>query len=65
MAVVSWFHENFGAPLEWEGEVLEPVKLKHGYQWASGKHVVSYAVQPTPMIWCNNKAYEWYRLRWE
>ena len=64
MEVVSWFHETFGDPLEWGGEVLEPVKLKGRHQWANGKHRIAGSVNPTPMIWCTEKAYTLYTLRW-
>ena len=64
MQLITWFTDNFGHPLEWEGEVIEPVKLKNGYQWASGKHRSGFAITPSPVIWCTDKAYEWYKLRW-
>ena len=64
MEIVVWFQETFGDPQQWEGEVLEPVELKHGYQWATGKHKPVSFDRPSPCIWCTEKAYMMYVLRW-
>jgi len=62
--VIKWFIDTFGSPQEWGGEVLAPTQLKSGYQWANGKHVLNGNHYPTPCIWCTEKAYMMYKLRW-
>lgn len=64
MEVVEWFQDTFGDPQRWEGEFLEPVKLKKGYQWADGKHTLPGYTRPSACIWCTEKAYMLYLLRW-
>lgn len=66
MEVMSWFYDTFGEPQEWNGEVLEPVQLKQGYQWANGKHRIEIRDEHeiVPTIWCTEKAFMMYSLRW-
>lgn len=64
MEVIAWFHDMFGDAQEWEGEVLEPVQLKHGHQWANGRHRLQGFTNSSPCIWCTDKAYMMYKLRW-
>jgi hypothetical protein len=64
--VLNWFYDTFGEPQEWSAIVLEPVQLKHGYQWANGKHHDGDwdEFDTVPVIWCTEKAFMMYSLRW-
>ena len=64
LEIVNWFCETFGEPQHWDGIISEPVELKSGYAWADGKHVPDEWLQSVPCIWCTEKAYMMYALRW-
>ena len=62
--VAEWFQQNFGYPSKWGGTIEEPVALKHSYYWATGWHSRDTYTEAIPVIWCNEKAYMLYLLRW-
>ena len=64
MEVDAWFHETFGEPQPWDGVMVEPVGLKKNFQWALGMHRPVGLDRPSPCIWCTEKAYMTYALRW-
>lgn len=64
MEIIQWFYDTFGDSQKWDGIISEPVELKSGYQWANGKHVPEGWRESVPCIWCTEKAYMLYTLRW-
>lgn len=64
MEVIAWFLETFGDPQEWGEMIDEPTQLEPGYNWADGRHVPFGWMESIPCIWCTEKAYMLYTLRW-
>lgn len=62
--LVLWFNETFGDGQEWNGKVMEPTQLKKNYQWAYGIHMLADDYGRMPCIWCTERAYTLYCLRW-
>lgn len=65
--IVKWFYELYGSPQEWGGTVIGPEQLKKNFQWAYGNTDVidSQTFEPFRAIWCGDKIYTMYLLRWK
>jgi hypothetical protein len=64
LEIAAWFDKTFGVCQNWGGMRVEPVELKSNYQWAMGLHQPIGFERPSPCIWCTEKAYLLYSLRW-
>lgn len=64
MNVIVWFCDMFGPPQEWNDIFREPTSIDEGFNWINGRIVPPGWLQSTPVIWCREEVYTWYKLKW-